>query len=97
MVPGRAPPCSATSALPDEELSPGPTDSARGQEADVTYNFDPERWYENERAALDAELRAGRISPEAHGTALDDLERRLDDMQQRLDGTYRLPSPGKTP
>jgi 2-oxoglutarate ferredoxin oxidoreductase subunit gamma len=60
----------------------------------MTYNFDPDRWYANERAALDAERRAGTLSAERYEAALDDLERRLDEMQKRLDGSYQLPGPG---
>ena len=57
----------------------------------MTYNFDPERWYANERAAIEAEHRAQGWSPERYDAALEDLDRRLDEMQQRLDGTYQIP------
>ena len=57
----------------------------------MTYNFDPERWYANERAALEAERRSGNWSADRYEAALEDLDRRLDEMQRRLDGTYQLP------
>ena len=59
----------------------------------MTYNFDPDRWYENELAAIKEEYRQGHISKmemEAHVQALD---QRYNDMWERLDGSYKLPSP----
>jgi len=55
----------------------------------MTYNFDPERWYDNERTALDR--RRKQLSEEEYLRALADLDRRYEDMLDRLDGTYRLP------
>jgi len=63
----------------------------------MTYNFDPERWYANERAALEAECRSGRLSAERYEAALEDLDRRLDEIQRRLDGTYQLPTGASEP
>jgi 2-oxoglutarate ferredoxin oxidoreductase subunit gamma len=60
----------------------------------MTYNFDPERWYANERVALEAERRAEGWSAERYEAALEDLDRRLDEMQQRLDRTYQIPGAG---
>jgi hypothetical protein len=65
----------------------------------MTYNFDPDRWYENQRRALDAKRDRGELTAEAYQTGLDDLERRYDDMTSRLDkpfeinGTARSPGP----
>ena len=56
----------------------------------MTYNFDPDRWYENEQRALEAAVRAGSMSNQAYETALDALEKRYDAMVARLDGTYRI-------
>ena len=56
----------------------------------MTYNFDPERWYENERTAIDLELRAGKINSREYRTAIDDLDKRYDKMLDRLDGTYQI-------
>jgi hypothetical protein len=63
----------------------------------VTYNFDPERWYENQRASLEARLDRGEIGLEAFESALEDLERRLEEMESRLDGTFRIPPVGGGP
>ena len=57
----------------------------------MTYNFDPDRWYENERAALDSCYRAGGIDAPRYQEALRELDRRYEDMLKRLDGTYHLP------
>ena len=56
----------------------------------MTYNFDPDRWYENERRALDALLRQGQIDEDAYAASLDDLEQRYERMIKRLDGTYQI-------
>jgi hypothetical protein len=57
----------------------------------MTYNFDPDRWYDNERCALEHRLREGKLTRAAFKKALDELDRRYDDMSDRLDGTYQLP------
>jgi len=57
----------------------------------VTYNFDADQWYENERALLDARCKAGRMSEAEYTSALADLDRRYDEMLKRLDGTYQIP------
>ena len=57
----------------------------------MTYNFDPERWYENERTLLEVRYKSGEIDPQALEDALDNLDQRYDEMIKRLDGTYKLP------
>jgi len=57
----------------------------------VTYNFDPDQWYENERAALELRHREGRLNQGELQEALSRLETRYEDMVKRLDGTYQLP------
>ena len=57
----------------------------------MTYNFDPERWYEIERAALEKDRDQGGLAPAAFEAALDHLQKQLDAMWARLDGQYRLP------
>ena len=57
----------------------------------MTYNFDPDLWYENQRALIEERRRSGDLGPEAYADALEDLDRRLDEMVARLDGTYRIP------
>lgn len=57
----------------------------------MTYNFDPDRWYENERAALEARYTAGGLTEKEYTDALSALDRKYDDMQDRLNGTYQIP------
>ena len=57
----------------------------------MTYNFDPDRWYDDERSTLDARLKAGEMSERKYKDALAALERRYDEMLLRLDGTYQIP------
>ncbi len=63
----------------------------------MTYNFDPDRWYENQRRALDAERDQGTLTPEQYQAGLDDLERRLDEMSSRLDKPFDLSGRPRTP
>jgi hypothetical protein len=57
----------------------------------MTYNFDAERWYDNERAVLENRRKAGELTAEQFQEALDELDRRYEEMLDRLDGTYRIP------
>ena len=57
----------------------------------MTYNFDPERWYDNELAALEARLEAGEIDAAQFDASREALIKRYEKMLRRLDGTYRLP------
>lgn len=57
----------------------------------MTYNFDPERWYENERGFLEQRRRSEGWSDDRFEALLEDLDRRYDLMVSRLDGTYQIP------
>ena len=57
----------------------------------MTYNFDAEKWFENQKALLEARRARGELDGEAYRQALEDLERRYERMIERLDGTYRIP------
>jgi len=57
----------------------------------MTYNFDPDRWYEDERGIIEVRFKAGDIGPREYQDALRELDRRYDEMLQRLDGTYQIP------
>jgi len=61
----------------------------------MTYNFDPDRWYENERRVLEMRIASGKLAPDRVETALSSLDQRYDEMVKRLDGTYQLPESGK--
>ena len=56
----------------------------------MTYNFDPDRWLDNELAALEFELKAGRIDESDIERHKERLMDRYDEMVTRLDGTYRI-------
>jgi hypothetical protein len=60
----------------------------------MTYNFDPERWYDNERAFLNHEYQSGKMTDQAYVTALKILEDKLDEMWERLDRSYLLSGSG---
>lgn len=57
----------------------------------VTYNFDPEGWYETQRRLLDHRLASGQIGEDEFRHELDELDRRYEEMVRRLDGTFTLP------
>lgn len=57
----------------------------------MTYNFDPERWYDNERLAIEGDFQSGKLNAREYQAAIDDLEDRYDELVGRLDGTYQLP------
>ena len=57
----------------------------------VTYNFDPDRWYDRELTALEHRLRRGEIGEQEFERKKADIEHRYEDMLRRLDGTYDIP------
>jgi hypothetical protein len=57
----------------------------------MTYNFDPERWYENEYSALEGLHKKGDITDIEFEEACSDLLQRYEEMLSHLDGTYQLP------
>ena len=63
----------------------------------MTYNFDPDRWYENERALIEQHSKTGQITVSEYEEAIRDLDRRYNDMLARLDGTYQLPPEDRSP
>jgi hypothetical protein len=57
----------------------------------MTYNFDPDRWYDNEQAVLKHRRKAGELNNQEYEKAVDDLDRRYDEMIDRLNNSYQLP------
>lgn len=57
----------------------------------MTYNFDPDRWYDIERSAIAAIRKKEQWSDEEYEMALENLEKRYDEMIRHLDGTYQIP------
>jgi hypothetical protein len=54
----------------------------------MTYNFDPDRWFENERLRIEMKQRSGEWTAEETAAALEEAERRYEAMLERLDGTF---------
>jgi hypothetical protein len=57
----------------------------------MTYNFDPERWYEDRLARLEHRRRQGELDDDAFEDAVAALDREHEALVARLDGTYQLP------
>jgi hypothetical protein len=58
----------------------------------MTYNFDPDRWYERERALIDRKHEVGELDDCRYREAVEELDRRFEAMLVRLDGSFQLPS-----
>ena len=54
----------------------------------MTYNFDPDRWFDIEKAALEARRRKGELDDAAFDEALRALADRYEEMLARLDIRY---------
>jgi hypothetical protein len=57
----------------------------------MTYNFDPDRWYENELSIIHSKYLAGEITLKERALAVEELDRKYNDMWDRLDGYYQIP------
>jgi hypothetical protein len=51
----------------------------------MTYNFDPERWFEIQKDALEKKRDAGEIDDEDYQALLKELVDKYEDMLQRVD------------
>jgi hypothetical protein len=56
----------------------------------MTYNFDPDKWYDIELGYLDARLRSGKMTKEEFNSAIEELDRQFEEICDRLDGTFQL-------
>ena len=57
----------------------------------MTYNFDPERWHENEYSALEIIYKKGEITDIEFKEQCTNLQKRYEEMLSRLDGAYQIP------
>jgi len=57
----------------------------------MSYNFDPDRWYENELLIVQSKYLAGEMTRKERDQAIDGLDRKYKDMWDRLDGSYQIP------
>ncbi len=60
----------------------------------MTYNFDPDKWYEDQLLLIQSQLKSGNLSRVQYDQAVEALDSQLELMWQRLDGTYELPPGG---
>jgi hypothetical protein len=58
----------------------------------MTYNFDADRWYENQRALLEQRRATGEITEAEFDEQLERLGERYDAMLERLSGPFELPA-----
>jgi hypothetical protein len=59
----------------------------------MSYNFDPDRWYENELSIVQSKYLADEITHNERDRAIDDLDQKYREMWDRLDGSYQIPKP----
>lgn len=62
----------------------------------MTYNFDPDRWYDNQRALLEHRRECGEIDAAQYDEELERLGQRYDQMLERLNGPFDLPGGNRT-
>ena len=58
----------------------------------MTYNFDPDRWYENELFVIRSKYEAGQMTKQEYNKAVEELDRKHEAMWERLDGSYQMPN-----
>ena len=56
----------------------------------MTYNFDPDKWYDNELFLVQSKLKNDAISQDEYDEAVDILDTKLNEMWGRLDGSYQI-------
>jgi hypothetical protein len=57
----------------------------------MTYNFDPDRWYENELFAIKSKYQSGQMTKQESDNAVEKLDEKYSKMWKRLDGSFQLP------
>ena len=56
----------------------------------MTYNFDLDKWYDNELFLIQSKLKTGEIKHNEYDVAVEILDNKLEEMWKRLDGTYQV-------
>lgn len=56
----------------------------------MTYNFDPDKWYDDEIYILQQRLKTGEISQDEYNDAVEILDQKNQEMWDRLNGTYQV-------
>ena len=57
----------------------------------MSYNVDPDRWYESELSIIHSKYYDGAMTRKERDRAIDELDRKYKDMWDRLDGSYQIP------
>lgn len=52
----------------------------------MTYNFDPDKWYDNELS----KLKKDELTQEEYDLEVLELDQKIEEMWKRLDGTYQV-------
>ena len=58
----------------------------------MTYNFDPDNWYDDELFLIHSKLKTGEITQNEYDEAVEILDKKLEEMWERLDGSYQIDS-----
>jgi len=56
----------------------------------MTYNFDPDEWYDNELFMIQTKLEKNEITQEEYDLAVLALDQKMGEMWKRLEGTYQV-------
>jgi len=56
----------------------------------MTYNFDPDKWYDDELYMLKSKFKNSEITESEYEQAVESLDIKYEEMWKRLDGTYQL-------
>ena len=56
----------------------------------MTYNFDPDRWYENELFVIRSKYESGQMTKQEYDKAVETLDSKHTMMWDRLEGSYQL-------
>ena len=58
----------------------------------MTYNFDPDKWYDDELFLIQSKLKTDEIKQNEYNEAVEALDKKLEEMWKRLDGTFQVSS-----
>lgn len=56
----------------------------------MTYNFDPNKWYDNELFMIQTKLKKDELTQEEYDLAVSELDHKIEEMWKRLDGSYMV-------
>jgi hypothetical protein len=56
----------------------------------MTYNFDPDKWYDNELFLIQKKLKTSEITQSEYDEAVENLDKKFEEMWKRLDGIYQI-------